>query len=305
MFNFVKKIILSLFIILSFSNYSNAYDRFAKAVIIGSRGSGKTALFNLLSGKKQFEYLEHDVQIKTVRIPYNVDGKSVLLYLEDCSGEPRHEKLMETFCYNAHIVFILLNAEEYSESIIDSLNKEGWEEAKNNVIQKKKADLDFTYGKDKEELIKDEISLLKKMFEKDGTENIIKVRKKELQMLVLNLKKYAPSCRVIILVTKGNKIKNPFELGAVDAFVKGVERAAINVDKVDNLFLKNLTDNNAMQNKAKINEFIVNTLHKYGVDKLPLIPDGFRAEVTWDYEVKPGKCYGENVESKKEKLIVH
>ena len=44
MFNFVKKIVLSLFIVLSFSSYSNAYDRFAKAVIIGSRDSGKTAL---------------------------------------------------------------------------------------------------------------------------------------------------------------------------------------------------------------------------------------------------------------------
>ena len=60
MFNFVKKIVLSLFIVLSFSSYSNAYDRFAKAVIIGSIGCGKTALFNLLSGKTQFKNLEHD-----------------------------------------------------------------------------------------------------------------------------------------------------------------------------------------------------------------------------------------------------
>lgn len=304
MFNFVKKIILSLFIILSFSNYSNAYDRFAKAVIIGSIGCGKTALFNLLSGKTQFKNLVHDEQIKTARIPYNVDGKSVLLYLEDCSGEPRHEKLMETFCYNAHIVFILLNAEDYSEKTINSLSKEDRVKVRDNIMQKKTSELDFANSKDQKKSIEDEISLLKEILNKDSSESIVKVRKKDLETLVLNLRKYAPGCRAVILVTKGNKV-DPFDLGGVDAFVQGVKRAAINVDEVADLFLKNLTDNNAMQNKAKINGFIVNALHNYGVNKLPLIPDGFRAEVTWDYEVKPGKCYGENVESKKEKLIVH
>lgn len=262
--NFAKKIILFLFALLSFSNYTSAYDGFAKAVILGNFRCGKSVLYNLLTGKEQFENLEHHVKITTSKIECNIDGRSILLYLEDTSGEPKHKELMEKFCEKSHVVFLLLDATEYSK-----------ERLKANGLRAYKA-IDMVEKK------KDEFKeLVTKVNEyAPGCELIVIVTKGNL--------------------LQGNV--SVFELEEIEAFINGLKKLGLNISQKYDLQLENLTDNHALECRDAIQGFIVNALRRYGVNNLPKTPDGFVAKII--NKVEDGTCYGKNVKRDEFDLVV-
>lgn len=279
-----SKIISAIFCVLfSFCNFQfvSSYDRFAKVVFIGKQGSGKTVLYNLLThSNKGLRDTVHDVQISNTKMEYNVNGKSICIYFSDTSGEPKHEALMETFCNNAHVVFVMLDALDLMRSRLRPYQLP--ENLRTKTVSEK-------YSND--------LSAL--------------------EILIGNLYKYAPNCRVVVVLTKMGNVEKEYKNGennlwrmaksGIESYIKGIGAMVPkhNIECTFDLTLSDTTGEEALQNRDKLEDIIKKCLADYGLENLPKDSDGFRAEVAWDYETEPGTCYGENVKSKKPKLIVH
>lgn len=279
-----SKIISAIFCVLfSFCNFQfvSSYDRFAKVVFIGKQGSGKTVLYNLLTHSNKGLYdTVHDVQISNTKMEYNVNGKSICIYFSDTSGEPKHEALMETFCNNAHVVFVMLDALDLMRSRLRPYQLP--ENLRTKTVSEK-------YSND--------LSAL--------------------EILIGNLYKYAPNCRVVVVLTKMGNVEKEYKneennlwrmaKNGIESYVKdiGAMVPKHNIECTFDLTLSDTTGEEALQNRDKLEDIIKKCLADYGLENLPKDSDGFRAEVAWDYETEPGTCYGENVKSKKPKLIVH
>lgn len=277
-----SKIISAIFCVLfSFCNFQfvSSYDRFAKVVFIGKQGSGKTVLYNLLTHSNKGLYdTVHDVQISNTKMEYNnVDGKSICVYFSDTSGEPKHEALMETFCHNAHVVFVMLDALDLMRSKLRPYQLPEHLKTK-SVLEKYSNDLTA------------------------------------LEQLIGNLCKYAPDCRVVVVLTKMGNVEKEYEnegnnlwkmaKQGIEDYIKSIG-AMVNIERTFDLTLSDTIGKEAIQKRNELEDIIKSCLIKYGVVNLPKDSDGFRAEVAWDYETEPGTCYGENVKNKKPKLIVH
>ena len=279
------KMISAIFCILfSFFNFqfASSYDGFAKVVFIGKQGSGKTVLYNLLThSNKGLHDTIHTEQISYYKMNYNVDGKSVCVYFSDTSGEPKHEALMETFCHNSHVVFVMLDALELMKARLRPQQ------------------------------------LPKHLRAKPEDKNTFDKSLSELELLIGNLYKYAPDCRVVIVLTKMGKAESEYQCEGnrlwmaakeqIESYIKSIGAMVPkhSIECTFDLTLENTNGKEAIQKRNELENIIKNCLIKHGVVNLPKDSDGFRAEVAWDYETEPGKCYGENVKSKKPKLIVH
>lgn len=281
-----SKIISAIFCVLfSFCNFqfANSYDRFAKVVFIGKQNSGKTVLYNLLThSDKGLHDTVHTEQISHYKMEYNVDGKSVCVYFSDTSGEPKHEALMEAFCNNAHVVFVMIDA------------------------------LDLVRNRLRPQLLSD-VRLKAKETDKDTYDKSLS----ELELLIGNLYKYAPDCHVVAVLTKMGNVEDEYKYeenhkwmmakSEIEGYIKNIGAMVPkhNIECKFDLTLEDTTGKEALQKRDELENIIKRCLTKYGVENLPKDSDGFRAEVSWDYEVEKGACYGENVKSKKPKLIVH
>lgn len=269
----LKKLSVLICCLISFSffNCVNAYDKFAKVVFIGRTGSGKTVLYNLLTPsnkEKSIGDTEHSIQLSTEKVPYNIDGKSVCVYFGDTSGEPKHQDLMEAFCHNAHVVFIMLDAEQIVKAKLRP-------QLLPSIFHP------FMFSNSKED---------EKSF-------------KYLEDLIGYLYKYAPGCRVVVVMTKMGKIEKIYEhednkkwRGAQSSIKHYVEDLSFivegNLDETYDLTLfdykspidlktksKDQIIGEMNTHRGKLENIIKECLRKYGIDKLPDTPDGFRAEV--------------------------
>lgn len=291
----LKKISVLICVLFSISlfNFVDAYDRFAKVVVIGLTGSGKTVLYNLLThSNKSINDTVHDKNISTEKVNYNVDSKSICVYFGDTSGEPKHKDLMEAFCHNANIVFITLDAVDLIRSKLrPTFMPKSWSSFLFKKIQSEKDEaLDY------------------------------------LETLIGNLYKYAPNCRVVVVLTKMEQIDRIYE-GDDNKKWKGAKRAIKNymeeicdvvdgnVDATydltlydpkskDDLEYLKKTEKEIIQDtnehRTKLENIIKECLRKYGIDKLPDTSDGMRAEVIkemvgWHKVVdeKEGTCSSE------------
>ena len=266
MFNFKKISILicTLFYLIALNTVSS-YDRFAKVVIIGDRGSGKTTLYKLLtdSNKK----VSHSRQISNERLSWNItdrvwrpnhgikswfskgkfvnEEKSVGVYIFDTSGEEEHAELMQQFCKGAHVVVVTLDAYELVRS---------------RFIDKRYFAL------------------------------------QSLSELVDNIYDYAPGCKVFVVLTKSKKAR--------DRYGKACNQI-LNLDNLKNAIsgtFPKLQVNKIYEydpyyfgyHKSNIEDIIKNSLRNYGLDNLPTTSDGLRAEITKKYAGQKTVYYEEH-----------
>ena len=287
----LKKISVLICMLFSISlfNSVDAYDRFAKVVVIGLTGSGKTVLYNLLTySDKSINETEHDTQISTAKVEYNIDGKSICIYFGDTSGEPNHSELMESFCHNANVVLITLDAVDLLRSKLRPmyLPESGKLSLPEDMKNKKDAALDH------------------------------------LENLISNLYKYAPNCRVVVVLTKMEQVDRIFEnednkkwkksKKEIENYVSEIKEMFDGsdengeVDETYNLTLYNPNNEfilaelkktkeqvvqETKEHRVKLENIIKGCLRKYGLQNLPLDPDGFRAEVVKSYEFEES-CTG-------------
>lgn len=119
MINFKKYILrlLSFGFLFMFSASSVFADfRFAKIVVLGTRGSGKTSVIEVLTkkqnSKKDPDHTDNlDIKERVVEI----DGSFVNEKLWDTSAEPGHLGLISDFCKNATVAIIVIDMKDLAE----------------------------------------------------------------------------------------------------------------------------------------------------------------------------------------------
>lgn len=141
MVNFKKYILrlLSFGFLFMFSVSSVFADfRFAKVVALGTRGSGKTSVINVLTSKQNSRPSpEHTVNLDIKERIVEIDGSYVNEKLWDTSAETRHLGLISDFFRNATVAIIIIDMESISEQQLSASDIEritdNWFDTLNNV----------------------------------------------------------------------------------------------------------------------------------------------------------------------------
>lgn len=216
---------------------------YAKVVFLGNFRAGKTVLYNLLSHKtNSLQDTQHTRQISVTDMEYDINGKKVQVYLGDTSAEPGHKKVMDEFCKNAHIIFVIVNAKELVES--NGLNVTTTQKYFERLL----CDLPD---------IAPNCRVIVVLTQKDKiTKNMVK----DAPFIKRRISEYI---RTIEEVLHGDEETNN-----------------INIDAKYELTLKDTVGKEAMDHRRKIEDLIKNSIISYGIENLPSSPEGFVAEVT-------------------------
>lgn len=240
------KLIAILFIFFNFfiSMTSFAYDRFAKIVLIGQIGSGKTVLYNLLThSNKGINDITHTKQISTNKMEYNIDDNSICVYLNDTPGEVGYKNLVNAFCHNANVVFITVDAVDF---VRVKMNYRG----KINHL--------------------DDIT--------DNLENLIG----ELYKYNPNCRVVVVMTKMGMIgaiYEHENSKKWKVVQSSLKHYIEDLSYIEDNVDETYDLTLFDTKSKEAIDHRTKLENIIKECLRKYGIDKLPDTPDEFRAEI--------------------------
>lgn len=73
----------------------------------------------------------HTAQIDTSLLGMDVKGTEVGVYLNDTSAAPRHQKCIEQFCKNAHLIFIVVDALDLAKASDEESREELGEKHEN------------------------------------------------------------------------------------------------------------------------------------------------------------------------------
>lgn len=141
MINFKKYILrlLSFGFLFMFSASSVFADfRFAKIVVLGTIGSGKTSVVNVLTSKQNApEAPNHSRNLDIKERIIEIDGSFVSEKLWDTSAENEHLALISDFCRNATVAIIIIDMESISEQQLSASDIEritdNWFDTLNDV----------------------------------------------------------------------------------------------------------------------------------------------------------------------------
>lgn len=232
------------------------YDGYAKVVFLGNFRAGKTVLYNLLCHfPKKLDDTKHTKQISFTNMKYDIDGRKIAVYFSDTSAEPCHKQVMDEFCHNAHIIFVVVNAKD----LIEGMNGVG-------------------------------VTSSQKYFEN----------------LLCSIPDLSPNCRIIVVLTQKDNINKNLVTNAffvkkrISQYIKDLDElfsdSGILVDSKYELTLKDTTGEEAINHRKTLEDLIIDSLKKYGIDKLPKTADGFKAEVVEKSEeiVDKTHCIGKD-----------
>lgn len=219
--------------------------RYAKVVFLGYRGAGKTTLYNLLTQKlvDVNNYL-HTVQLDYEILSLYVNGKQVKVYLNDTSAEPKHEEVMNEFCKNAHIIFLVFDAKDLT-------------------IRKSNGDL----PSDPQMHFENLIGKLNKISPKC---RVIIVPTK---MGLLTVEE----CPRLFFAQENNEVEK--YISVVERTLVATGKKVSPIDCKYDLTLKNLSDEKAKESRNSLYEAIKRSLINFGLENLPKEPKGFVGKI--------------------------
>lgn len=216
-------------------------QRYAKVVFLGYFGAGKTVLYNLLTKRPaDFNKYDHTLQINTSILGLEVNGKKVDVYFNDTSAEPRHKDVMDEFCKNSHIVFLLVDAEKL---------------VKDKGKRTSASQVDF------EELI----ARLNKIAPKC---RVIVVPTKLENITIDN-------CPRAFFA----KDEVEHYIGLIERTLRATGKDINPIDETYYLTIKSFNDDKAVEHRGKLYNKIAESLINFGLENLPKEPKGFLGKI--------------------------
>ena len=221
-------------------------QRYAKVVFLGYRGAGKTTLYNLLAQNLvDMNVYKHTIQLDYEILTFGINGKKVSAYLSDTSAEPRHKEIIEKFCEDAHIIFLVFDARDLVLNI-----------SKGTLSSRSKMDFENLIGR------------LNKIAPNC---RVITIPTK-LGLLTIE------ECPRIFFAKNFDEVNN-----YVNSIVETLEKTGKGTNpidyKYDDLTLSDLTGEKAKEHRKKLYDIIVESLKMYGLENLPKEPKGFVAKI--------------------------
>lgn len=116
----------------------NDFERYAKVVIIGEIGSGKTTTWEHIAHPYSGDYFahhNHTDQIDKCCSGYKIENKNIGLLCFDTSAEKKHEFIIYEFCHNANVVIVTVSAKDLVKPLFVTNEVNRFEELLIRLIQ--------------------------------------------------------------------------------------------------------------------------------------------------------------------------
>ena len=98
MLNFKKLASTLIFSILAFQSTACAVPRYAKVVLLGGKGSGKTTIQKLINKDYNIENIPHTTQISYISVPVFYDNKGNFTFDEDRDVQRYNKEVILNIC---------------------------------------------------------------------------------------------------------------------------------------------------------------------------------------------------------------